>query len=296
MTSRPPQNLQPSLAILWCFRIVIALQCVGIGGRYVLSSNESESDVYGFLFFDHGWPEYSAQLIDDIGAYVCLFSGLILIVNGIVLSRKPSLRLLRIILLVDTALLIIVASWTFILAATHSVRGEVYAELTLGELAVRFATPVAMLIYLRGFGNSSKKFTLIATGVLTIAVTATFAVHGYKAQLLYGPFTDLILLTDQRLFQSDMEQATAESLLYLIGWTDIIVAGLLLFTRWRVVSFYMMLWGLISASSRLTAFGFAAWPETLIRSANWGAPLLLLCLIQIRVKFKNQSELSQTTD
>ena len=293
MPNGSSQNSLYSPALLWCFRIVVALQCFGIAASYVLSANETESDVYGFLFFDCGWQEHVAQCIDDVGAYGCLLAGLVLVVNGFVQSSKPGLRTMRTTTTVDMLMLIFVASWAFVLAAARSVRGELFAELTIGEHAVRIVTPIAMTLYLRGFGTSTERLARIASGLLLLAVAVTFAVHGYKAQKLYGSFTDLILLTDQRIFHFDVEQVSAEKALWVIGWVDIVVAVMLLVLRWRVIAAYMMFWGLLTAASRMTAFGWVGWPDTFIRSANWGAPLLVLLLLH-RVVLLNEDADAKT--
>jgi hypothetical protein len=300
MTNRVPEKRLPmsqnaiqhrsSVAVLWCLRIVIVIQCVGIAGRYVLSTYESESDVYGLLYFDLGWPEKVAQLIDDVGGWGCLVSAVVLVVNGCVSDRNSLGRGLadhapaesRLCFIVDAIVLIFVATWTISLGASHMIRGELYAELALGELAVRFFAPIGLLLLLQAASASSRKLMLIATGLLTVAAAMTFAVHGYKAIQQYGPFVDLILLSDNRIFGIGPKQATTESILLIIGWTDIVVAALLLATRWRVVAAYMFLWGLITAFSRMTALGMVAWPETLIRSANAGVPLVLWFLYQNR--------------
>ena len=74
---------QSFLATIWCLRVVVFLQCVGVGGRYFFSSNEVESDVYGWLFFDHSWPEVTAQRIDDFGALGCLAAGCVVLTTGV---------------------------------------------------------------------------------------------------------------------------------------------------------------------------------------------------------------------
>lgn len=303
MPTLSPEKFQASQVTLWCFRIVIFLQCVGTGGRYVISANEAESDVYGYLYFDHGWSESVAQLIDDVGAYACFLAGWFLIGNGIVLLKKRGDKVLRIMLFFDLFLLAIVAAWAMILAASHTLRGEAYAELTLVEHAVRFGAPIAMSIYLFGFLTSAHKLTTsIATTLMTLAVASTFAGHGYKALQLHGPFTDLILLNDQRHFHFEMEQSTAERLMCWIGWADIAL-GFLLLTgmvltalRWRVVAAYMVLWGALTATSRVTAFGLDAWPETVIRSANWGAPLLLFWMWTPRIQSTAQKNENNRSD
>lgn len=279
-------------AILWCLRIVIAFQCLGLAGRYLFSASESESDIFEYLYFDIGWPEHWAQLVDDVGAYGCLLSMIVLIVAGCLPARRSGKQQRRKSAMVarylEYAALIFIGAWFFLLAAAHMARGEAYAEFAIGEQAVRFATPLAMIMLLCCLTASSLQFLAKTTSImLTVAVVATFTVHGYVALQLHGPFVDLILLTDMRLFQFGFEQSTAETLLRIIGWADIVVGALLLITRWRVIAVYMIVWGLITAASRMTAFGSVAWPETFIRAANAGAPLVLLLLYQFLMPKKD---------
>lgn len=281
--------------ILWCMRIIIALQCIGLSGRYLFSAYESESDVFGYLFFDIGWPEKLAQLIDDVGAYGCLVSAIVLIAAGLLPLRwsqpqKPS-RIGFAARALEYAALMFVATWAFLLAATHMARGEMFAEYSFGEHAVRFVTPLTMILLLLSSTASSKTLVKAAALILTVAAASTYVVHGYVAQQLHGPFIDLILLSDMRIFKLEIDQSTAETALQVIGWTDIVVGVLLLVTRWRLIAAYMIFWGVITATSRMTAFGFAAWPETLMRAANAGAPLVLLLLYQ---NLKTKSDGLQT--
>ncbi len=268
--------------ILWTLRIVIAIQCMGAAGCYLFSSNESESDIFGILFFDLGWPEKLAQTTDDAGAYGCLVSALVLIAVGLFWPRglEPQKwsQTRMVCAGLEYAALIFVAVWFFLLAAAHTARGGSFSEFAIGDHAVRFITPLTLLLLLRSFSAVSIRLARAAAMLLTFAVVATFASHGYVAQRLHGPFVDLILLTDMNCFHLGIEQSTAETLLKIIGWADILVGVLLLMTRWKVVAGYMIIWGLITASSRMTAFGIPAWPETLIRVANGGAPLVLLLL------------------
>jgi hypothetical protein len=269
--------------ILWCLRLVVVLQCIGLAGKYFLSTYESESDVYGFLFFDHGWPESVAQQIDDAGAITCLVAGLITVLCGLLF--KPG----RVSSFVTFVSLLTVFVWFLAISITHMLRGEPFALLSLGEHAVRYTVPFALAILLiplrisndmrpkSEFAERNAAFSQHldqwAMTLLVLASSATFLVHGYKAFVRYGPFTDLILLSDARWFGLELSQSTAESALVVIGIIDILVALLLITTRWRVIAIYMAFWGLLTSISRMTALGFAAWPETLIRAANWGAPL-----------------------
>ncbi|MEZ6087214.1 MAG: hypothetical protein R3C05_04115 [Pirellulaceae bacterium] len=164
-----------------------------------------------------------------------------------------------------------------VIALAHMARGDAYSQWALAEYAVRYAAPLAAA-YLISIGSriyeDGKAFSFVMLG-LAVATSATFVLHGYKALDQYGAFTDLILLSDQRIFQLGLSQAFAENTLYVIGAIDVGVGILLLATQWRGVALYMALWGAITAASRMTAFGWGAWPETFLRTANFGVPLVL---------------------
>ncbi|MDA8744639.1 metallophosphoesterase family protein [Rubripirellula amarantea] len=248
-------------------------QCIGLGGRYVFSASETESDIYGFLFFDLGYPEILAQRIDDAGAIICLVAAAVIAINAAI-----NTRLARIF---DTVAAISVSSWVITMALAHMVRGGLYAELALGEYAVRIAAPIALVLLNRESVNGNEKHRRApAMQVMIYAVAATFLVHGYKAVQCYGPFTDLILLTDANTLRLNFEQSLVENALVAIGAIDVLLAGLLLITRLPAIAFYMAFWGALTAISRMTAFGLSAWPETIVRSANAGVPLALaFCLV-----------------
>jgi hypothetical protein len=248
-------------------RVVIALQCIGLAGMYWFSRFEVESDVYGILFFEYGWPEATAQLVDDFGVIACFIAGWVLLI-GRFLQRTSAC---------------FVAIWMLTLAITHSVRGGLYSELAFGEHAVRYAAPLASLLLTpsNGVTGSARIRRSMAIWLLLIATSATFAVHGYKAIGPSAQFVDLIVLTCTNLGVAswtglEVQQSTVEQLLLLIGVLDLVVAGLLFLPRKRIPLIYMVIWGTVTAASRMTAMGLEAWPETLIRSANWGCPLALL--------------------
>ena len=291
--SNPERCASLSVAI-WSLRVFIALQCIGVAGQFVLSEYETESDIYGVLFFDFGWPEAIAQVVDDVGACVCLLSAVVLLVNGVVVnwlnSESADSTAFKRFRLIDQFVLWLIGSWTLALAVAHMIRGGAYAELAIGEDAVRIAIPFVMLVLLRGPMVWSTRRVIVGAGILSVATAMTFAVHGYKAQQLYGPFADLVLLSDQRLFHFEIDQSAVERILTVIGWVDILVAVLVLTTRWRIILVYMTCWGLITALSRMTALGVVGWPDTLVRAANAGAPFVLLFLYRHLARLR-QSEL-----
>lgn len=262
--------------------VFIVLQGIGLSGRYLFSAGESESSVFGVLYFDFGWDEGLAQRIDDGGTLLCLLASAVLC--ALMCIEKPSdqqagaLRRWGVAATGCCAFL-----WMLAIPLAEMVRGEAYSRLALGEHAVRFILPMAgVLVWWRlratqpdgSAGGSIGRWRT----VFVTAAAATFVVHGYKAIQVYPPFVDLVLLTQSRFGLNWFDQSTVESLLVGIGVMDISLGLLLLATGWRCFAFYMAFWGLVTACSRMTAFGFDAWPETLIRSANWGLPLAIAML------------------
>lgn len=278
-------------ALIWCLRLVTVTQCIGLAGCYVLATAERESEIYGWLFFDLGWSESWSQGLDDFGSYACLIGAMVLLISGLLGSLAlgvPRKRRQRWQSWLELPVLIFVSLWCLLLALTETLRGGLFTEWAIAEQAVRYATPVALgwllISQARGLSQQAiKRVTLL----LLLAAFSTFLVHGFKAVLAYGPFVDLLLLSEQRWLEQGMEQgmeqATAETLLVFIGWLDIGLAIGLLLTRWRIIACYMAFWGFLTAASRVTAFGAEAWPEMLVRAANGGALMaLVFCFSLLR--------------
>ena len=131
-------------------------------------------------------------------------------------------------------------------------------------------------------GEAGKRCALIGDWMLRLATAATFIVHGVEAIRLNPAFIDLLIGSAGNLLWMSLSESTATILLYAIGIIDIVLAILLLCTRWRWIPWYLALWGFITACSRITAAGLiglaSAYPETLIRVANGGVPLAIAIL------------------
>lgn len=268
-----------------CLRVIVSIQCFGAAGKYLVSAREQESSLYGLLFFDWGWDESTAQSLDDTGAGLCLVAAILFGLTAcfnLLGNRRASEGLPpRWLTWLEFPILIFVAGWFLTLAWAEMMRGGAYTEWAIAEQAVRFMTPLALAIgLLVREPVHSKRFSRTIAWMLQISVAATFAVHGWKAIAGYGPFVDLILLSDSLPWVSNMSQAFAERLLWGIGWIDIALAALIVGVRWRWVALYMAFWGFLTVTSRVVALGLEAWPESLIRIANGGAPLGLFFLFQ----------------
>jgi hypothetical protein len=285
MNQPAPRQKEPLPLTL--LRLVLALQCIGLLAAYYLVSFEIESNVYELLYFDWHYPEAVAQGVDDGGVLLAGFCGIMLVVFGwlrfaAVASPPPSERALRRQLRLAGWLERTAACWLFVwflaIAAAHQIRGGPYAQLALGEHAVRFLAPVAFWLCIPSAKAETfpGRWNRHAEPILRLAAAATFAVHGYKAIQGYGPFLDLILLSDLRWSTGAVSEQLATVCLQVIGWVDLVVAAVILTRWWPAAALYMTAWGLITAASRMTALGADYWPATILRAANGGVPLVLL--------------------
>ena len=137
---------------IWCLRLSISFQCLGIAGRYLLAKFETESPVYGVLYFESEFHESTAQLIDDLGVYGCLIAGVAILVTGFYSAYSRSThsdRAEQRLVLIETLILSGVFIWILSMGIGQTIRGDLFARITLLEIAVRLATPVTLIIFLR---------------------------------------------------------------------------------------------------------------------------------------------------
>jgi hypothetical protein len=158
--------------------------------------------------------------------------------------------------------------------------------------AVRYAAPLALLL-LTAFpekGNVCRVEWLLRWGV-----AGTFVCHGLCALWLKPSFVDLIIGT-MNLFLGDpvftavsfqdleealtiaaSRQAIAESALPIIAIQDFILVALLLLPgkRIKTIALWMAVWGFVTATSRMTAYGWEHWHDLALRICNGGIPLFL---------------------
>ena len=74
----------------------------------------------------------------------------------------------------------------------------------------------------------------------------------------------------------DVAEATARTLLTGIGTVDLLLATLLVMRRWRAVAIYAACWGLLTAGSRMSAYGLEMGGyESFMRAAHFGLPAAL---------------------
>lgn len=115
--------------------------------------------------------------------------------------------------------------------------------------SARVAAPLGMLLLM------SNRHTA-AINCLRWTAAATFIAHGFEAAQHYHIFNELNLAAADRLLGIELPQATSEQLLTVIGILDIVVGVVVLIRRSPIGAGYMAVWGLITASSRVVAFGW----------------------------------------
>lgn len=263
-----------------CLAAALLLRGIGVCQKYLWSSFEIESAIFGVLFFEWHWPEQLALRVDDWCVRTYLFAG-VLAVGQFAASTFPRLpdligmRWARVGQLAGAASLMFCVAWEVALVASICERGEAFSPvLTPAGHALRFAIPLTLVV--ANFGVGSR----LVQCFLRWAVALTFLGHGLNAWMQDPVYTSFILATVQSFHLSGIEQATAEVFLRIISVMDLIVAVAVLAipSRWRVFRWlilYAAVWGFLTAASRMTASGVWVWHETLLRTSHFLGPAAL---------------------
>ena len=143
--------------------------------------------------------------------------------------------------------------------------------------AVRYCGPLVLSFWIGAIiRNKDRILENRWCWVLRFAAAATFLGHGLNALRGSPSHVELIQLTFMNLFSQDVGVESAKLWLNLIGSMDILLAATLLIKRWKWVAMWMAVWGLVTAGSRLTAYGVSeGWSLTAIRLGNGGIPFVI---------------------
>ena len=268
--------------VLTLLRAVLLVQTLGLASSLLWGQFESESDIYGLLMFDLDWDEAAAQMREDAGMWAAVFAAVVLAAAAgwERFTSRPLSRVAKCGYGIQLALLAWLTSWQLLYAFAKTYRGGYFMPLwTPGEQAARFMLPViiALLVW-RQWRNSPGETILTASAaefLLRLAAAVTFFAHGLKAWFGNPEYVNFILASSDNLLGWTPNETGATRMLMFIGVLDIIVAGWLLLQRSTAIAWYMFAWGLITAASRMTSYGWEFYPETIMRAANWGLPLAL---------------------
>lgn len=249
-------------AVVWCLRITVAVQCLGVS-RWTAYSG---TPIFSFLWGDPeagglGWSEESALLVDQVAVWA-------LILAAFFTTLRPC-----------WPVLLPVSLWQLSLAlATWYVGGTFMAHWSPPAQAVRIAAPLALaqLDPWPKRGPVSPGRVSAVMWMLRLAAAATFIGHGWKAWNWHPEFINYIIAAGNNLLGIDIAEDAAKAALQVIAIVDAVVALLLVSTRLRIVAGYMAFWGFVTAASRIVHGGFDVYHETIMRAANGGVPLALL--------------------
>ena len=271
----------------WGLRWIISLQCFGYAASLAVPShlNSWLLPLQGDAF---------ARTVDTTIALVLWVAGCALPFIGRASLPASQTKWPCPVVRCDAVLLCFVAGWAFlnaVLSWQMNIEDKFAATDPFGH-AVRFVAPVALFVFVTGTGSYLKLEWL-----LRIGIASTFIGHGLAAYWLKPGFVDLIVGTLDTFLGSDWRLAEEREkfaiiLLPWIGRMDFMLAFLILLpTKYRkTVALWMAIWGFVTATSRLTAFGIERWPDLIIRAANWGIPLLLWW--EMRATIKSTKNLS----
>ena len=265
--SQPEQRIIPTMKP----ELAIRLSCVGCSISLAFAAWHHPTAVNSWLFTDQGWGAEPLTLLDRIAAAVLALTGLVLL--GV---RRPVSGWRRSLFLASAGFL---SLWVSALAVAKTLNGgAAFSHLSLPGAALRIAGPLCLLAV------ASNQLVLART-MLKGSIALTFLAHGWEAWMNNPHFMDLVHLSALRVFgwfglgeTWYLSDAAVEILLRCIGALDMLCAVLVLFGFRPRILLYMAAWGGITALSRMMAFGWDWWPETMLRLPHLGCPLALYFL------------------
>lgn len=226
-------------------RFGVAAYCLATG----IAALRYEPPVFSFMFTGLDWSSATTQLIVDASCWL-----LILIAPLMFLKRA-------------TPLCGFVSLWVAIEIATHLLGKQRFYELAPLAMATRFLTPIALILVWRN---------RVTTGawVLRIGIAATFLGHGIESIQENPIFVDYLLAASTRI-GLEATELTARQALAAIGYIDIAAAVLLLVRPARIILYYLIAWGFITALARIVHSEWQGLYDFLLRTPHWASPLAL---------------------
>jgi hypothetical protein len=184
--------------------------------------------------------------------------------------------------------------WLWVPAAIHilteaalrlEVQGEAYSDWVFMTHAARYVAPLALMMLLLGAASeeAGRWWTMAGRWALRLALAAVFASHGVEALRANPAFIDLIISTAANVIDTRVTESTARTLLEIVGVIDLVAAGAMLLRLNPVLLGWAAFWAGITAFSRLTANGWGAYPDVLIRASYYLGPVVLWLLMKKQV-------------
>lgn len=255
----PPQ--QGHRVALWLLSSAVVATVAGMAAATFRGDGTA---LNAFLFLSLEWPHVAAGRVERAAMSVALAAA----VAGMFWRRWP--------------VLLPVAAYVFAEALCRRQQGgQIFSEWALLAHAPRYATPLALLVLamaVRTGIGAGRDWQVAGEWILRVAVAIVFAVHGVECIKGHPHFIDLVLSSAANLGGFRIREATALVQMEWIGILDCVVAGALLLRPHPAVLLWAAFWGAVSALSRVTANGWGAYPDVLVRMTHVLVPLALLFL------------------
>lgn len=257
MSINPPHAERAIMFANGLLRLALFGYAVGLLG---LVWQRMGTSTGSYLFMHHSIPPASVALGERV------VSGGLFLLIAVALCRPHVVLLLPVVVIV-----FLEALCGYVLGGHH------FSEWTIAAHVMRYLTPAALilLIITRKWGWFSMSRVVATAWLLRLGLACLFITHGLEAYRLHPGFIDLIIGSAENLLAYRVTESQAKIMLRTIGMVDFIVAlGVLLYPA-RPVLAWLMVWGLVTALSRTTAFGFNHWHEVLLRTGHFLGPLVL---------------------
>ncbi len=225
----------------------------------------SGTAINAFLFLDLGLSHPQAAWVERLVVVLMLAAS----VSGVVWRRWPLFLPAAIYLTAES-----VARW--------HVQGQAFSDWVLLSHSARYVTPCAAIVLIlaaRGSASAARRFETAGEWALRIPLAAVFAAHGTEAFVGNPGFVDLIISSAANLTGMRVTESAALTALEVIGCMDVAVAGVILTRPGRLVLGWAAGWASIAALSRITANGWSAYPDVLVRASYYFGPIALWSLL-----------------
>ncbi len=259
-----PQTPASLRRLSWALRLAIAAQCLAMAWLTHFEGSSINLLLYGYW----GWPENTVVLIDQCATWT-------LAAMAVLVLFWPA-----------WPILLPLALWA--LAEALVPLGILQAEnapfdasapgwIALAARGARYCLPLGLILIwplLPHRTQPGPKRMRTGMFLLRLGVATTFVGHGLKAIAHDSAMIGLIVHTAENFKLEGISEDMARQALTIIGGLDLMVASLLMITRWRWIAGWMAFWTFIAACSRLTAsWDWHLWHEVPSRAAYFGIPL-----------------------